>query len=168
MSDAPQPEIVIRFAEESQIPLILSFIRKLADYEKLSSAVVADEATLRKSLFGPKPAGEVLLAHSDGIPAGIAIFFHNFSTFLGCKGVYLEDLFVEPEYRGKGIGKALLQRVAQIALERECQRLDWAVLDWNDPALGFYRRIGAVALDDWTVHRLTGAALEDLAAGSAK
>ena len=124
-------ELRIETAKEADVPLILSFIHKIAAYEKLSHEVVATEETLRASLFGPRPAAEVLLAYWDGTPAGYAVFFHNFSTFLGRAGMYLEDLFVEPELRGKGIGKALLSAVAKEARQRNCGRLEWAVLDWN-------------------------------------
>ncbi len=150
-------------AQESEIPLILTFIRKLAEYEKLSHEVVASEDTLRASLFGPNPAAEVVLAYAREEPVGFAVYFRNFSTFLGREGIYLEDLFVEPAYRGRGIGAALLAQVAKIAKERGCERLNWAVLNWNQSAIDFYRKIGAVLLDDWTVCRLSGSALDHLA-----
>jgi GNAT superfamily N-acetyltransferase len=121
-----------------------------------------DEALLRRNLFGPRPYAEVLIGEEDGEAAGFAIFFHNFSTFLGRPGIYLEDLFVRPDHRGKGYGRALLARLAKIALERDCGRLEWAVLDWNEPAIGFYRKLGARPNDDWTVFRLAGDALRDL------
>ena len=156
-------EVRIVPAGQDQIPLILSFIRKLAEYEKLSSKVVADEALLRQSLFGRHPAAEVVIAYWGDEPAGFAVFFHNFSTFAGRAGIYLEDLFVEPEFRGKGIGKALFIHLAKLTEERGCARLQWAVLDWNEPALGFYRKLGAEPLDDWTVYRLSGASLKSLA-----
>jgi GNAT superfamily N-acetyltransferase len=124
-----------------------------------------DEALLRRNLFGAKPYAEVLIGEEDGEAAGFAIFFHNFSTFVGRPGIYLEDLFVRPEHRGKGYGKALLKRLAEIAVERECGRLEWAVLDWNDPAIGFYRKLGARPNDDWTVFRLAGEALRSLGTG---
>ncbi len=146
------------------MPLILSFIRKLAEYEKLSHEVVATEDILRVSLFGPHPAAEVLLAYVGDEPVGFAVYFQNFSTFLARAGIYLEDLFVEPAYRGRGIGVAILAQVAKIATERGCGRLNWAVLDWNQSAIDFYRKIGAVLLDDWTICRLSGTALERLAA----
>ena len=143
--------------------MILSFIRKLAEYEKLSHEVVADEDTLRESLFSANPTAEVLLAYVGDNPVGFAVYFRNFSTFLGRSGMYLEDLFVEPAYRGRGIGKAILAHVAKVAKERGCQRLNWAVLNWNRPAIEFYQGLGAVLLDDWTVCRLSGSALDELA-----
>jgi GNAT superfamily N-acetyltransferase len=152
----------IRYAAPEDVPLVLAFIRGLAEYEKLASQVVATEEGLRESLFGARPACEVLIATHGGRPAGFALFFHNYSTFLGQRGVYLEDLFVIPELRGKGIGKALLERLAAIAQERGCGRLEWAVLDWNTPAIDFYRKLGAATMDDWTVFRLTGEALRRL------
>ena len=155
-------QIRIAPAEESQIPLILSFIRKLAEYERLSDKVVVDEAQLRKSLFGPHPAAEVAIAYLDEQPAGFAVYFHNFSTFAGRPGLYLEDLFVEPQLRGKGIGKSLLVYLARLAEERGCARVDWAVLDWNEPAKRFYRKLGAEPMDDWTIYRLSGAGLKNL------
>jgi GNAT superfamily N-acetyltransferase len=155
-------QIRIARAEESQIPLILSFIRKLAEYERLSHKVVVDEAQLRKSLFGPHPAAEVAIAYLDEQPAGFAVYLHNFSTFAGRPGLYLEDLFVEPQLRGKGIGKSLLAYLARLAEERGCARVDWAVLDWNEPAKRFYRKLGAEPMDDWTIYRLSGAGLKNL------
>jgi GNAT superfamily N-acetyltransferase len=152
-------------ANESDVPLILGFIRKLAEYEKLSHMVVATEADIHENVFGTNPVAEVLLAYWDGEPVGFALYFRNFSTFLGQAGIYLEDLFVEPEHRGKGIGKALLIRLAQIAIERGYGRLDWSVLDWNTPSIEFYRGLGAVPLDAWTAYRLTGDALSRLALG---
>jgi GNAT superfamily N-acetyltransferase len=150
-------------AQESDAALILSFIRKLADYEKLSHEVIATEDQIREHVFGTNPVAEVLLAYWGGEPVGFALYFRNFSTFLGQAGIYLEDLFVEPAHRGKGIGKALLVRLAKIAVERGYGRLQWAVLDWNTPSIEFYRSLGAVPLDDWTVYRVTGEALEQLA-----
>jgi GNAT superfamily N-acetyltransferase len=150
-------------AVESDVPVILSFIRKLAEYEKLSHMVVATEANIRDHVFGPNPVAEVLLAYWDDEPVGFALYLRNFSTFLGRAGIYLEDLFVEPARRGKGIGKALLARLAKIAVERGYGRLEWAVLDWNQPSIEFYRSLGAVPLDEWTAYRLTGEALERLA-----
>jgi GNAT superfamily N-acetyltransferase len=152
-------------ATESDLSLILSFIRKLAEYEKLSHLVIATEANIREHVFGTNPVAEVLLAYWDGEPVGFALYFRNFSTFLGQPGIYLEDLFVEPAYRGKGIGKALLARLAKIAMERGYGRLEWAVLDWNAPSIKFYRSLGAVPLDEWTGYRLTGDALSRLALG---
>jgi GNAT superfamily N-acetyltransferase len=156
-------ELQIQKACEADIPLILSFIHKIAAYEKLSHEVVATEETLRASLFGPRRAAEVLLAYWAGAPAGYAVFFHNFSTFLGRAGMYLEDLFVEPELRGKGIGKALLATVAKEAWDRDCGRLEWAVLDWNKPSIDFYLSLGARPKEEWTIFRMTGEAIEKLA-----
>ena len=150
-------------ANESDIPIILSFIRKLAEYEKMSHLVVATEENIREHVFGANPVVEVLLAYWDEEPVGFALYLRNFSTFLGQAGIYLEDLFVDPEHRGEGIGKALLARLAKIAVERGYGRLEWAVLDWNTPSIEFYRRLGAVPLDEWTAYRLTGAALDRLA-----
>ena len=153
----------IREATEEDVPLILSLIRELAEYEKLSDEVVATEDGLRDSLFGERRYAEVLIAEHDGAPAGFALFFHNFSTFLGKPGLYLEDLYVKPAFRGAGIGKKLLVRLASLAMGRGCGRLEWWVLDWNEPAIGFYRSVGAEPMDDWTVYRVSGSALEDLA-----
>ena len=158
-------QIRIAPAAESDVPLILSFVRKLAEYEKLSHLVVATEADILRNVFGPNPVAEVLLAYWDREPVGFALYFRNFSTFLGQAGIYLEDLFVEPEHRGRGIGKALLIRLAKIAIERGYGRLEWAVLDWNTPSIEFYRSLGAVPLDEWTAYRLTGDALSRLALG---
>ena len=149
-------------ATPADVPLIFDFVRKLAEYEKLSHEVVATEEGLRDGLFGARPVAEVLLAYWADEPAGFALFFHNFSTFVGKPGIYLEDLFVETKHRGRGIGKGLLARVAQIAYERGCGRLEWAVLDWNRPAIDFYRSMGAAAMHDWTVFRLSGDALRRL------
>ena len=154
--------LTFRFAEERDTPLILDFIRRLADYEHLLDQVVADEATLADQLFGKKNA-EVLFALENGKEVGFALFFHNFSTFLGRAGLYLEDLFVLPEHRGKGYGKAILQRLAAISLERGCGRMKWWCLDWNQPSIGFYKSLGAEPMSDWTVYRLTGEILRDLA-----
>jgi len=150
---------MIRSATAADTPTIAALIRALAEYERLSQMVVLDEDRLRTHLFGPRPFAEVLLAEEAREVAGFALFFHNFSTFLGQPGIYLEDLFVRPEYRGQGHGKALLTAVAQLAVQRDCGRLEWAVLDWNEPALRFYRSLGAVPLDDWTLYRLSGDAL---------
>jgi len=135
----------------------------LADYERLPHEVVASESRLRDTLFGARPAAEVLLAHRGAEPAGFALFFHNYSTFLARPGIYLEDLFVRPEHRGLGVGRTLLAELARLAAARDCGRLEWSVLDWNAPAIGFYRKLGAVAMDQWTVFRLTGTALTRLA-----
>jgi len=150
-------------AAEQDLALVLGFIRKLAEYEKLSHQVVATEENIREHVFGANAVAEVLLAYWDQEPVGFALYFRNFSTFLGQPGIYLEDLFVDPSHRGRGIGKALLARLAKIAAERGYGRLDWAVLDWNTPSIEFYRRLGAVPLDAWTGYRLTGEALERLA-----
>lgn len=156
-------KFTIREARESDVELILDFIRRLAEYERLSDSVVATADGVRRRLFGERRYAEVLIAEEDGRPAGFALYFHNFSTFVGKPGLYLEDLFVLPEHRGKGFGKALLSELARIAVERDCGRLEWAVLDWNEPAIGFYKSLGAVPMDEWTVFRVSGEALVDLA-----
>ena len=157
------PKIVLRIATVDDVGLILDFIRQLAAYEKIADEVVTDEDQLRQSLFGERQVAEVVIASYEGEPAGFALFFHNFSTFLGRPGVYLEDLFVVPELRGRGIGRVLLSYLARLAVERGCGRLEWWVLDWNEPAIRFYERLGAKAMEEWTVYRLSGATLEDLA-----
>lgn len=154
---------MIRNATPDDLPLIARLIRDLAEYERLADKVVLDEARLREHLFGPRPYAEVLLAEDGGEVVGFALFFHNYSTFLGRPGLYLEDLFVKPEHRGRGHGKALLTALAALATERGCGRLEWAVLDWNEPSIGFYRSLGAEPMDEWTVYRLTGDALGRLA-----
>jgi GNAT superfamily N-acetyltransferase len=146
-------------AQASDAPVILRMIKALAEYEQLTHEVVATEEDLRQSLFGPRPAGEVVIAYAGETPVGFALFFHNFSTFLGRQGLYLEDLFVVPEWRGKGVGKQLLAHVATIAESRNCGRMEWAVLDWNESAIAFYRRMGANVLDEWRLCRLTGSQL---------
>ena len=156
----------IRVATEADVPLILYFIKALAEYERLADRVIATEDKVRATLFGHPRFAEVLMAEWDGEPAGFALFFHNYSTFLAQPGIYLEDLFVKPEARGKGIGKALLGRLAAIAKSRNCGRVEWAVLTWNKPSIDFYESIGAVALDEWKVYRLTGNALDKLAGSS--
>jgi GNAT superfamily N-acetyltransferase len=148
-------QVTVRHATEADVPHILCFIRGLAEYEKLAHACVASEESLRRTLFGDRPYAEVLIARVDDVPVGFALFFHNYSTFLARPGIYLEDLFVLPEHRGVGAGKALLKRVAQIARERGCGRLEWSVLDWNQPAIEFYQRLGAAVLPDWRICRLT-------------
>lgn len=158
-------DFAIRPAIESDIPALLSLITQLAEYEKLSHAVVATENDLRRSLFGSHPVTEALIGESDGKPVAFAVFFHNYSTFLGRPGLYLEDLFVVPECRGTGFGRAMLAQLAKIAIERNCGRFEWSVLDWNEPAIEFYKKLGAVPMDEWTVFRLEGAALERLAKG---
>lgn len=154
-----EKDFSIRFASEEDVPVILDFIRRLAGYEHMSDQVTATEELLTEWIFRRKKA-EVLLASENGRDVGFALFFHNFSTFLGRPGIYLEDLFVLPEHRGAGCGKALLRRLASIAAERSCGRLEWSCLDWNAPSIGFYKSLGAVPMEDWTVFRLTGAALK--------
>lgn len=154
--------VIIRAATPADLPLILDLIQQLAEYEKLRDACVATEERLHASLFGSSPAAEVIIAELDGEPAGFALFCHNYSTFLAQRGLWLEDLFVRPTFRGFGIGRRLLERLAAIAIERECGRLEWAVLDWNAPAIGFYRSLGAVPMDEWTTFRVTGPALTAL------
>ena len=166
MDAPPQSTITIRPAESRDVPLILELIRGLAEYERLADQVVATEAGVREALFGAQPSAEVIIAYADDRPAGFALFFHNFSTFLGRRGLYLEDLFVKPEFRRFGIGRRLLTELARIAVERGCGRFEWSVLDWNAPAIEFYQRLGARPLDDWTIFRVTGSALTALA-GSA-
>ena len=163
---ADSPVITLRTATAADTSHILAFIRELAEYEQLAHEAVADEAILTTQLFGETPAAEVVLAEVDGQPAGFALFFHNFSTFLGKRGLYLEDLFVRPQYRGFGLGKRLMVYLAQLALERDCGRFEWSVLDWNEPAIRFYRSLGAVGLEEWTVQRMTGTALDALATQS--
>jgi GNAT superfamily N-acetyltransferase len=157
-------ELAIRVATEADIPEILRFIKELAEYERLSHEVYATEETLRESLFGERRVAEVLIGHQEGEPVGFALFFHNFSTFLGKPGIYLEDLYVRPEFRGMGFGRTLLAHLAKLAGERDCGRLEWWVLDFNEPAIRFYETLGALPMDEWTVYRLTGDALEELAA----
>lgn len=151
-----------RYAVREDTPLILQFIRELADYEKMLSEVVADAATLESWIFDKQKA-EVLFALEDGQEVGFALFFHNFSTFLGRAGIYLEDLYVKPEHRGKGYGKAILKKLAAIALERGCGRLEWWCLDWNRPSIDFYLSLGAEPMSDWTVYRIAGDTLTELA-----
>ncbi len=156
--------IIIRDAQADDIGAIHDFILALAAYERLADAVKADRATLARYLFGPRPMAEVLIAEHDGRAVGFALFFHNFSTFEGRPGIYLEDLFVLPDARGLGAGKALLARLAQLAIERDCARLEWSVLDWNAPAIAFYQSLGATPMDGWTVQRVDGDTLAALAA----
>jgi GNAT superfamily N-acetyltransferase len=157
--------LAIRSASRADLPLIAELIRALADFEKLAGEVRFDEAVLGETLFGPRPYAEVLIGELDGEPMGFALFFHNFSTFEGRPGIYLEDLFVRPEARGRGLGKALLAELARLAVARDCARLEWWVLDWNAPAIGFYRSLGARPMDEWTVMRVDGPALATLAGG---
>ncbi len=158
------PDFVLREARAEDCGLILALIRELAEYEKLSHEVVATEEVLRETLFGEHPCGEVVIGEFQGKPVGYALFFHNFSTFTGRPGIYLEDIYVKPEMRGRGYGKCLLTFVARLAIERKCTRMEWSVLDWNEPSIRFYRSLGAVAMDEWTVQRLAGSALDEVAA----
>jgi GNAT superfamily N-acetyltransferase len=165
MSERTAPTVAnlkLRFADETDVETILGLIRGLADYERLSHEVTADATTLRRSLFGARPAAEVVIAEVDGTPVGFALFFHSFSTFLGLPGIYIEDLYIEPAWREEGIGRALLSHVARLAKERGCGRLEWAVLDWNAPAISFYKKLGARPLEDWTIFRVTGIPLDEL------
>lgn len=164
MSEKPKASITMRAAVAGDEGLVLRFIADLAEYERLAHEVVADEARIRDSLFGDKPEAEAVLGFIDEQPAGFALYYENYSTFVGRKGIYLEDLFVKPEFRGHGLGRRLLARVAAIAEQRECTRLTWQVLDWNEPARQFYFSLGANHLDDWQTFRVTGDALAKLAA----
>ena len=157
-----EPETNFRYADRNDVPLILGFVKELADYEKMQNEVVADEKTLEEWIFDRQKA-EVIFALEDGKEVGYALFFHNFSTFLGRAGIYLEDLYVQPEYRGKGYGKALLKKLASIAVERGCGRLEWSCLDWNKPSIDFYLSLGAEQMSEWTVYRLAGDTLLNFA-----
>ena len=161
-------DVTIRPAAERDVPLVLDLIKGLADYEKLAHEVTATEAGLRRSLFGPAPGAEVVIAEVAGEPVGFALFFHNFSTFVGKRGLYLEDLFVKPAWRGHGVGRQLLVYLARLAVERDCGRFEWAVLDWNEPAIRFYRGLGAQPMHEWTVFRVAGDTLQQLAAEKAE
>ena len=152
-------------ATEGDIPTILRFVKGLAEYEGLAHEVVATEENLRESMFGPRASAEAVIAYSASEPVGFAVFFHNYSTFLGRSGLYLEDLFVLPEWRGRGLGRILMGYVARIAVARDCGRLEWSVLDWNEPAIDFYQALGARPMDEWTTYSLTGEALEQLSGG---
>ena len=163
MNASSKANLEIRAAGVDDIPQILAFVRELAEYEHLSHMVSASESGLHEALFGAHPGAEVVLAFENGAAAGFAVYFHNFSTFLGVRGLWLEDLFVRPAYRGRGYGKALLLHVAGIAASRGCGRFEWSVLDWNEPSIRFYQSLGAQPLDDWTIYRVTGAALQRLA-----
>ena len=156
-------QFIIKNAEPGDAPVILSFIKKLAEYEKLSGEVSATEKDLKNTLFSENPKAECLIGYENDSPAAFAVFFHNYSTFLGKYGIYLEDLFVLPEKRGKGYGKAMLKRLAQIAVERNCGRFEWSVLDWNEPAIKFYKAFGAKPMNEWITFRLTGESLLKLA-----
>ena len=156
------PAITFRAAEAADAPDILSLIRELAAYENLSHEVTATEAQLRETLFGKRAYAEVLLAYADAQLAGFCLFFHNFSTFLGKPGLYVEDIFVRPAFRGLGIGKRYFKELARLARERNCGRIEWWVLDWNEPAIAFYRKLGARAMSEWTVYRLDAAAINEL------
>ena len=160
-------DVRIEAAAVRDVPVLLRLIKALADYEKLAGDVVATEDQIRKTMFAGVPQAEAVIAYADGEPVGLAIWFHNYSTFLGRRGLYLEDLFVLPEWRGQGIGKALLVHLAGIAVARGCGRMEWSVLDWNEPAIGFYKSLGAVPMDEWTVFRLAGDSLKRLADQSA-
>ena len=155
-------KVEFRFAKKEDARLILDFIKGIAEYEKMSDEVVASEATLTEWIFEKKKA-EVIFAMEKGVEVGFALFFHNFSTFVGRAGIYLEDLYVKPEYRGKGYGKALLKRLAQIAVERKCGRMEWSCLNWNQPSIDFYLSLGAIPMSDWTVYRVAGDTLKQLA-----
>jgi GNAT superfamily N-acetyltransferase len=157
--------VTIRPAGPDDVSIILRLIKALADYERLADQVVATEDGLRAQLFGDRPAAEVVLAHVDDTVVGFALFFHNFSTFLGRPGLYLEDLFVVPEWRGRGVGRHLLAHVAAVAVDRQCGRMEWSVLDWNTSAIGFYERLGATLMKDWKLCRLTGENLARAATG---
>ncbi|CCD05145.1 TPA: N-acetyltransferase family protein [Legionella pneumophila] len=159
------PNFKIRFAILSDVPLILQFIKELAEYEQLLHEVVATEDILQETLFGPKSHAEVVIGYLEEKPVSFALFFHNFSTFLGRPGIYLEDLYVRPEARGQGIGKMMLSYLAALAKNRKCGRLEWWVLDWNETAINFYKSIGAKPMDEWTVYRVTEQALDNLANG---
>ncbi len=163
MSAPASPSPSLRAATAADVPLILGFIRELAAYEQLEHQVVATESLLAEQLFGAHPAAEVVIAELDGATVGFALFFHNFSTFLGRPGLFLEDLYVQPHARGSGVGKALLRHLAGLAVARGCGRMDWNVLDWNAPAIGFYEKLGADVLPDWRTCRLSGEALRMLA-----
>ena len=157
------PGFTIRHAEADDALLVLAFVRKLAEYERLAHEVEATADVLREMLFGPRPYAEVIFGEQAERAVGFALFFHNFSTFVGRPGIYLEDIYVDPEARGNAYGKAMMTYLARLAVERGCGRFEWSVLDWNEPSIGFYRRLGARPLNDWTVYRLAGEALERLA-----
>ena len=163
LTDTKLPGFKLRFAEEQDVSLIFRFIKGLAEYENMLDKVVATEDMLKESLFKRKVA-EVIIGEYEGEPAGFVLFFHNYSTFLGQPGIYIEDLYVSPELRGKGIGKAMLSFIAKLAVERDCGRVEWACLDWNEPSIQFYKQMGAAPMDEWTVYRVCDSALAELAA----
>jgi GNAT superfamily N-acetyltransferase len=167
-STAENNSLIVRSATPEDVPVIHSFIRALAEYEKLSHRFRATEQDLRETLFGDRPYAEVLIAQIANVPVGHAIFFHNYSTFLAQPGIYVEDIFVLPEYRGRGAGKALLQAVARLALDRNCGRLEWAVLDWNTPSIEFYRRCGADVMGEWLGCRMSADQMKSFTEGSTK
>jgi len=167
MIDTNLQDLKLRFAEINDVPLILGFIKELAEYENMSNDVVVTEDVLRESIFERKMA-EVIIGEYKNKPVGFALFFHNFSTFLGRPGIYLEDLYVKPEMREKGIGKVILSYLAKLTIDRKCGRLEWCCLDWNEPSIKFYKQLGAVPMDDWIVHRLSHEALETMASGFAE
>ncbi len=163
MQETDSKHFTIRKAEKEDVPVILDFINKLAEYERLSHEVVATRADLERYLFGDEKVAEVLIGYEEELPVGFALFFHNFSTFLGKPGIYLEDLFVLEEHRSKGYGTKLLASLAALAMERNCGRMEWAVLDWNEPSIEFYKSLGARMMDEWIVNRVTGESLRELA-----
>ena len=163
MDETTAGTLRIERATQRDVPLILRLLKDLAEYDRMSDEVIASEDGLRRTLFGPHPAAEVVVGYAGDEPAGFALFFHNYSTFLGKPGLYLEDLFVVPKFRGRGYGKALLVHLAKLAVERDCGRFEWSVLDWNEPAIGFYKKLGARPMDAWTIMRVTGDALHKLA-----
>jgi GNAT superfamily N-acetyltransferase len=167
MSKSERSRFAISAATADDVPTILALIRALAEYERMLDDVVATEGSLHEALFGPRPAAECLIAREGSEPVGFALYFHNFSTFLGRRGIYLEDLFVVPEARGHGHGKALLKRLAELAVERGCGRLEWSVLDWNEPSIRFYESLGARRMSEWLIYRLSGASLQAFAAPGA-
>lgn len=158
-------ELTLKKAVPEDIPLILSLIKEIADYEKLSHEVTATEETLQNSLFGKGANTEVIIAYYNNNPAGYAVFFHNFSTFIGKNGLYLEDIYIKPELRGEGIGSKIFKYLINLAVERDCGRMEWAVLNWNTPAINFYKKLGAAPMEEWTVYRLTEEKLHELASG---
>lgn len=159
----PDTSLKIRPATEADVPLLLQFIRDIAEYEKLPDEVVADESILKESFFGERPTAEAIFGEWDGKPAAFAVFFENFSTFMGRSGLYLEDLYVRPEYRKKGIGEQMLRHLAGIAVDRGCPRFEWVALDWNEPAIRFYENLGAQQMEEWRLFRMTGSALKNMA-----